>query len=200
DVYLGGQCLSGDACPEGPRAALAHYDGSSWSFTVHDPAGIVTGLAGTRAGEQPRQLWIRTEDQFMRYPDAVTPVSGRILLAPVSASGGIEAPLFEKPLTWASGCNVFSASVVGPSAAWLSNGCLLYRWNGSQLVGTPFSRGNAPAGVLKGLWAESPDHVWIVGQSIPQGPDVVLNQAPAPPLPIAFPISGFAARRGEESP
>ncbi len=168
DVYMmGASCFFG-ACD----SLLARYDGASWSVAKVDDPQIVTGMFGTRDPAQPRQLWLESMD----------PSTGdrSLRLVPVSSDGGLGPPVLDRKL---DGCGSLVGSAVGPAAAWLSDGCLVHRWNGTTLDVTPIAVGGEPPGRVNAVWAGSADDAWVVGTSLPyEGPDL--------------PELGFAARRG----
>lgn len=167
DVFLSGMTCSFGSC----TGLLAHYDGASWSLTVLEDPMIVTGMFGTRAPGQPKHLWLEVAD--------ASTGARSIRLVPVSSDGGLGVPVLERAV---SGCGAFMGSAAAPGAAWLSDGCLVHRWNGSTLEVTPIAVGGEPPGRVNALWAGGADEAWVVGSSLPyKGPK--------------FLELGFAARR-----
>ncbi|MDF2694381.1 MAG: hypothetical protein K0S65_2764, partial [Labilithrix sp.] len=112
-----------------------------------------------------------------------------VRLVPIHDDGTIGAPLFSREhRPWLSStCSFFLGSVISPTAAWLSDGCLVYRWNGTTLESTPTAIAGEPPGRIDGIWAANADDAWIVGRS---------SQNAGLPRER---WSGFAARRTKES-
>ncbi|AKU98754.1 hypothetical protein AKJ09_05418 [Labilithrix luteola] len=52
---------------------------------------------------------------------------------------------------------------------WLSNGCLLYRWDGTSLAMTPTAINGAPVGRVNGLWGNAAGRAWIAGEGLESG-------------------------------
>ncbi|MDF2697831.1 MAG: hypothetical protein K0S65_6214 [Labilithrix sp.] len=194
DIWVGGQvCPPGEDCPshlpELPYGAMAHYDGSDWSVELLERGQRISAITGITAPDQTRQLWIWTG---LSREDPL-PTKSALRLHSAQADGGIGTPLFTQPLiTDGTGvspegtsapmwCSRVVASVVSPSTGWFTNGCLVYRWNGTALEHVRTAIGGLPPGKVNGIWAASADDVWIVGESIPKGTG-------APP-------TGFALRR-----
>jgi hypothetical protein len=194
DIYVGGQvCPPDEECPyhlpELPYGAIAHYDGSDWSVELLDRGQRVSAITGITKPDQTRQLWIWTG--LSRDDSGQTKSALRLHSA--QADGGIGAPLFTQPLitdgtgvssdgmTASMWCSRVVASVVSPSTGWFTNGCLVYRWNGTALEVVRTAIGGMPPGKVNGIWAGSADEAWIVGESIPKG--------------AGAPRAGFALRR-----
>jgi len=199
DVYVGGSlCLAGHdpwsgRCatdffgPAEDIGVIAHYDGTSWSITSLG-AGAVLAMYGTKAAGQGRQLWLGV-GAAPATPDRPFFGAESVRLVPIGDDGTIGAPLFSqrhRPST-SSTCSFLFGSVISPSAAWLSDGCLVYRWNGTALEPTPTAIDGQPPGRIDGLWAASADDAWIVGRS---------SQSAGLPRER---WRGFAARRTKES-
>ncbi|MCW5837432.1 MAG: hypothetical protein KIS78_33880, partial [Labilithrix sp.] len=167
DVYVSGTACSFGSCTN----LVARYDGESWSTSTFEDPKIVTGMFGTRDLGQPKHLWLELLDSATG--------ARSVRLVPLSSDGGLGAPVVERAL---SGCGSFVGSAADPGAAWLSDGCLVHRWNGATLEVTPIAVGGEPPGRVNAVWAGSADDAWVVGASLPyQGPNV--------------PELGFAARR-----
>lgn len=170
DVYVGGyECLNvfcGDQ-----RGAIAHWDGTSWSATILDTTDRVTTLIGTQPAAEPRRLWMA--------------VGLRAQLLPVASDGGIGAPLFEQNI-FADSFGQLRGSAPTASAAWLSNGSLVYRWDGTKLTLQAVSPNALPTASVEGLWGGSSGEAWIVGEFLQHGPDA--------------PKQGFAALRKGDAP
>lgn len=170
DVYVGGyECL--DVSCGDQRGAIAHWDGTSWSPTTLDTTDRVTTLIGTQPGAEPRRLWMA--------------LGLRAQLRPVESDGGIGAPLFEQSI-FADSFDQLRGSAPTASAAWLSNGSLVYRWDGAKLVLQAVSPNALPAASVDGLWGGSSGEAWIVGEFLQHGPDA--------------PKQGFAALRKGDGP
>ncbi len=194
DIWVGGQvCPDGEECfpwmPETYRGAIAHYDGADWSVEVLDYGRRVSAITGFTATSSAHQLWVWTG--FSRE-DALPTKSALALHAP-QVDGSIGTPLFSQSLiTDGTGvsddgmsapmwCSRIIGSIVSPNTSWFTNGCLVYRWNGTGLELVRSAIGGLPPGKVNGIWAASADDVWLVGESLPKG-------AKTPP-------SGFALRR-----
>ena len=171
DVWVGGrQCLNfcGDQ-----RGALAHYDGATWSITILDTSESVSTIVGTTDPDQPRRLWLG--------------LGHEVALVPVEADGGVGAPLHTQTvMTDTYDCSHLVGAAISPALAWLSNGCLVYRWNGTALDVMPVSPNGIPSAYVKGIWAGKSGEAWIVGESLTRGPNA--------------PKTGFTARREGDAP
>jgi hypothetical protein len=181
DVYIGGQCTAGPCTDHG---VIAHYDGTGWSMTVLEALDTVSAMFGTRSSNDPRRLWVMVGGPTFTFP----PPPRLILSLPVTDEGGIGAPVFTKSVSLSDPfgpCSHFFGSTDSADAAWLSDGCLLYRWNGAELDTVAFSIDRLPSGTMNGIWAGGSEEAWIVGESIPRG--------------SGFPVTGFAARRQDVS-
>lgn len=186
DVYVGGRSCTALPCdPLEARSAIAHYDGSTWSMTTLDTTEPVRGIFGATGNDQSRQLWLWLG--LPRAPGGVY-VGGSIRLVPISNDGSIGAPLYVKDLPAANygklkSCSnyytIFGAAT-SPTAAWVTNGCSLSRWDGHELREARMSLGELAPGAVNGLWAGGDDDAWIVGRS---------SNAQTP-----FPVAGFAAQ------
>ncbi|MDF2695597.1 MAG: hypothetical protein K0S65_3980, partial [Labilithrix sp.] len=116
------------------------------------------------------------------------PWDASIQLVPVADDGGVGAPLVMQSLTispWGAACNHLSVSAASADKAWLSDGCLVRRWNGSAFETMPTSIQNVARGKVNAIWAANPEDGWIVGESSPQGPGFPLH-------------TGFAGQRKAE--
>ena len=172
DVYIGGHECPDILCNE-PHGALAHYDGAAWSITLLDSSESVSAIVGTTGADQPRQLWLGRDKA--------------VQLVPLTSEGGIGAPLYTQTImTEVYDCSHLIGAAVSPALAWLSNGCVVYRWNGATLDVMPVSSKAIPTAYLKGIWAGKAGEAWIVGESLDHGPDA-LN-------------TGFTARRKGDAP
>jgi hypothetical protein len=188
DALLGEICFPA-ACDHG---AIAHYDGTVWSTTLLDTPEFVRGMFGTAAPDQARQLWLWRSDHIASTIDYHL-LKPALELVPVLDDGHVGAPIFTRSVnglpakgTAAPQCERISGSAVSPSAAWFSDGCFVYRWNGTELARMPTAVEGIPPGDTNGVWAESAENAWVVGTSVPyQGPDL--------------PDTGFAAYRRRAS-
>ena len=182
DIWVGGQvCPDGEECfhwmPETYRGAIAHYDGTDWSVEVLDYGQRVSAITGFAATSSAHRLWVWTG--FSRE-DALPTKSALALHAP-QVDGGIGVPLFSQSLlTDGTGvshdgmsapmwCSRIVGSILSPNAAWFTNGCIVYRLNGTGLELVRSAIGGLPPGKVNGIWAASADDVWLVGESLPKG-------------------------------
>ena len=94
--------------------------------------------------------------------------------------GGIGTALLTETASPTSLC-VGKLGWATATATWMSNGTLVCRWDGTKFEYVPTALGSMPTGAVRGIWAANDDDVWIVGESVPQGP--------------GFPTTGFAAHR-----
>ena len=177
DVYASGQDFSFFGGTNPPM--LAHYDGKSWTITLQSvPVGSsAASLGGTVSGE-PQQLWSSTSENS---------ASGPILTAslyPIE-DGAIGNVLLQQKATTLSPCGSKYVWATSPTSAWMSNGKIVCRWDGTKLERVPTAVGGLPTGFVRGIWAANEDDVWIVGEAVPQG--------------AGFPTMGFAARRTKDS-
>jgi hypothetical protein len=172
DVYVGGYECPDTLCND-QRGALAHYDGAAWSITVLDTTESVSAIVGTTDADQPHQLWLGR---------------GRAVeLVPVTSDGSVGASLYTQTImTEVYDCSHLIGAAVSPALAWLSNGCVVYRWNGAGLDVMPVSANGIPSAYVKGMWAGKAGEAWIVGESLNHGPDA--------------PKTGFTARREGDAP
>ena len=178
DVYVAGQELSFFGGGNTPPM-LAHYDGSSWTITMLSvPAGSTADALGGTAPTGPKQLWSSTRENSVDGP--VFTVS----LYPIE-DGAIGSVLLQQKVTASSPCGSKYVWATSPTSAWMSNGKVVCRWDGSKLERVATSLGGLPTGFVRGVWAANEDDVWIVGESVPQG--------------VGFPATGFAARRTKDS-
>jgi len=183
DVYVGGvrgKLPNGVGIPSS-LAAIAHYDGSDWSIVTF--TGYPTGFRGIFGIDDvalhKRELWGGT------YPSAVPnePAQGSVLRIGVGEDGTLHEPqVVEMPEVGICTYSNDSASFLSSSDGWFSSGCIVYRLNNSKVELVPLSFTQAPLGNVTGIWASSPDDVWVVGKSVPQDSDY-------------FPAAGFALHR-----
>lgn len=167
DIHVVGSACTFGSCEN----LVARYDGASWTVTRLDEPKLVTGMFGTRDPAQPRQLWLELMDPFS--------AERAIRLVPLASDGSLGSPIVERSI---AGCGSLVGSAAGPGAAWLSDGCLVHRWNGTSLDVIPIAVGGEPPGRVNALWAASAEEAWVTGTSLPyKGPNL--------------PELGFAARR-----
>lgn len=171
DVYVGGSVCPREDCtfePQDYQGAIAHYDGTGWSVTVLDDSKPVLEMYGTAPSSRPRQLWLGLGLQT--YGEVCEPRTLR--LVPIADDGSIGAPLhdehFERETNPTCGC--LAGSVTSSSAAWFSDACLVYRWNGTDFEIVPTALGAIPTGRVDGIWAPNADEAWIVGQTLDSSP------------------------------
>ncbi len=174
DIYVGGERCVLDDCtwyPWALRGAIAHYDGTSWTVTLLDEGKPVLGMFGTPGQANPRQLWLWVGYRAL-YNDSTT----SIRLVPIASDGSLGAPLMTKdiPMPPASAsmnapCSHVVGSMPSASAAWLSNGCLLYRWNGTTLDVTSTAVNGVPVGRVNSLWGNAAGRAWIAGEGLESG-------------------------------
>jgi len=173
DVYALGQDFRSNA-PTSPPL-LAHYDGTAWTITplALPVQALADGLSGTPpTGE--RRLWVSSTQQGV----------SSVTLYPIE-DGAIGDALVDEKVTAQLPCGSKVASTVSATAAWMSSGTVVCRWDGAQLSPVSTALGGLPSGVVRGIWAANEDDVWLVGEAVPQGPD--------------FPTTAFAARRMKDA-
>jgi len=174
DVYV-----AGAVCPEGfncrpprnnadPSGAIAHYDGTGWTITSREKP--ILAMSGARTPDGARRLWL--VEGLDPGPLGFGPWDASLQLVPVADDASLGAPLVTEALSispWGAGCDHLSVSAASAEKAWLSDGCLVHRWNGSALETMPTSIQNVARGRVNAIWAANPDEGWIVGEASPQG-------------------------------
>ncbi len=175
DVYV-----AGSMCPEGfncrpprnnadPSGAIAHYDGTGWTVTPRDQPMLA--MSGARTADGARRLWL--VEGLDPGPFGFGPWDVSLQLVPLEDDASLGAPLVAETLSispWGTGCEHLSVSAASAEKAWLSDGCLVHRWNGAALETMPTSIQNVARGKVNAIWAANPDEGWIVGEASPQGP------------------------------
>jgi hypothetical protein len=174
DIWVGGERCLVDDCTWSPwalRGAIAHYDGTSWSVTLLDEEQPVLAMFGTPGQAEPRRLWLWVGYRPL-YNDATT----SIRLVPIASDGSLGAPVMTKDMlmppadpSMNAPCSHVVGSMPSANAAWLSNGCLLYRWDGATLDMTPTAVNGVPVGRVNALWGDAAGGAWIAGEGLESG-------------------------------
>ncbi|OJY31364.1 MAG: hypothetical protein BGO98_14910 [Myxococcales bacterium 68-20] len=174
DVYVGGEhCLVNDCtwAAWALRGAIAHYDGTSWSVTLLDERQPIHAMFGTPGQTEPRRLWLWTG-----YRPLYNPSTTSIRLVSIASDGSLGDPVMTKDMPMPPAdpsvnapCSHVVGSMQSANAAWLSNGCLVYRWNGTTLDVVPTAVNGVPVGRVSSLWGDAAGRAWIAGQGLESG-------------------------------
>ncbi len=171
DIYV-----SGAASPTGAslsaNAAIGHYDGSKWSIVV-DKNILGFGFYGLYGSppvaNQKKQLWVRlppSKAGYYLYPDVGSGGLGSYEFVPTPGGFVLQPKVYECKLD--TGSSHDTGFVASSADAWFSAGCLIYRWDGSELEEVPApTDGGTPLGNFSGVWANRDGAVWAVGHAFP---------------------------------
>lgn len=174
DVYVGGERCMIDDCTWSPwalRAAIAHYDGTTWSVTLLDEQQSLLGIVGTPGASEPRSLWL-----WVGYRTLYNPSTTSLRFVPIESDGSFGAPVVTKEMpmppaepSMKAPCSHVLGSMQSANAGWLSNGCLLYRWDGNDLEPTGTAINGIPVGRVNALQGSGAGVVWIAGEGLESG-------------------------------
>jgi hypothetical protein len=175
DVYVGGEMCPLNSCDwwsaDALRGAIAHWDGTTWSIAILDAKQPVHAMFGTTGLAEPRRLWLGIGSLAGQNISVTS-----IRLVPVSSDGSVGDAIVSKDVlmnpsdsSMNAPCTHVVGSVHSSNAAWISNGCLVYYWDGAKLDVVRTAINGVPIGRVNGLWAGAAGHAWIAGEALERG-------------------------------